>query len=262
MTVPIADDVFPPTPPTRVADRWWPPLAALACAGLIALAGYAGSLALGGAVLVVCGVMAWGWPGLLELPAPRGTVAAIGLSAVLATTAVALTKDDPLLDWLALAGAGGVIVCFGHQLLRRDGRPRLVESLSGETMAVALVVCAAALVGLPRTTGGADAVLTLAVAVAAVAAVELVPLPERLLTLPALVGAAAAGALAAGLARHTPVAFGAVVGLAYAVGVICLRRLFLSRPVLAFLPAALALAMAPIAAAGIVTYVLARLFIG
>jgi hypothetical protein len=36
----------------------------------------------------------------------------------------------------------------------------------------------------------------------------------------------------------------------------------MSRPVLSFVPAAVSVAMAPILASGIVTYVLARLFIG
>jgi hypothetical protein len=89
-----------------------------------------------------------------------------------------------------------------------------------------------------------------------------VPLPERLFAFPAVVGASAAAALAAGLARHTPATYGAVLGLAFAVTVIVLRRMFVARPVLAFLPAAVSLAVAPIAAGGILTYVLARLFIG
>jgi hypothetical protein len=249
-------------PALRPTDRWWPGLTALACAALLAVTAYAGSWALGAAALVIAGVMAWGWPTLLELPAPRSTTAALGISAVLADVAVAATRDDPLLDWLALAAAGGVIVCFLHQLTRRDGRPRLVESLSGELMAVALIACGAAVVGLPRTKGGADAVLTLAAAVAAVALVQLVPLPERLMMLPAFVASTAAGALAAGLVPDVRIAFGAVVGLAYAVAVAFLRRLFSARPVLAFLPAALALAAAPIAASGIATYVLARLLVG
>ena len=128
---------------------------------------------------------------------------------------------------------------------------------------MALIVCAAALVGLPRTKGGADAVLSLAACAAASYAVELVPLPERLMTLPSVVGSSAAGGLAAGLVPGTPVTFGAVVGLAYAIG-----RDLPAPDVhgrgrrVAFLPAAVALAMAPLAAGGVVTYVLARLFIG
>lgn len=249
-------------PARRPADRWWPALTALACAALLAVTAYAGSWALGAAALVVAGVTVWGWPTLLELPAPRSTTVALGVCAVLADVAVAATRDDPLLDWLALAAGGGVVVCFLHQLTRRDGRPRLVESLSGELMAVALIACGAAVVGLPRTKGGADAVLTLAAAVAAVALVQLVPLPERLMMLPAFVASTSAAALAAGLVPDVRIAFGAVVGLAHAVAVAFLRRLFSARPVLAFLPAAVALAVAPIATSGISAYVLARLLVG
>jgi hypothetical protein len=262
VTEPIPPLLAPTIAPPRASDRWWPPLTGLACAGLIGVTAYAGTWALAGAVLIVTGVLAWGWPVLLELPSPRSTTTALGVSAVFATVSVAATRDDPLLDWLALAAAGGVLVAFLHQLVRRDGRPRLVESLSGEVMAVALIVCAAALIGLPRTKGGADAVLSLAACAAAAFAVELVPLPERLMTPPLVLGSSAAGGLAAGLVPGTPVAFGAAVGLAYAIAVICLRRMFLTRPVLAFLPAAMALAMAPIAAGGVLTYVLARLFVG
>jgi hypothetical protein len=259
MTDPILEPAAPPAP---IVDRWWPPLAALACAGLLAISAYAGSLPLAGAMLVVSALLIWGWPVLLDLPAPRGTIAALGVGAVLDMAAVGFTRDDPFLDWLALAAAGGVVACFLHQLLRRDGRPRLVESLSGELMAVALLACGAAVVGLPRTEAGADAVLALSAAAAAVAGVALVPLPERLLTPFALVGSTAAAALAAGLVSHIPIAFGAVVGLAFAIATITLRRLFMGRSVLTFLPAAVSVAMTPIAASGIVTYVLARLFIG
>ena len=68
----------PPVPRPTVASRWWPPLCALACAALLSVAAYAGSVALGAAVLVVGGLLVWGWPTLLDLPAPRSTVAALG----------------------------------------------------------------------------------------------------------------------------------------------------------------------------------------
>jgi hypothetical protein len=246
----------------QLVSRWWPPLTALACAAVLALAAYAGAPALAAAVLLLSALLIWGWPLLLDLPAPRGTLAALGLAALMCDGAVVLTTDEPLLDWLALAVAGGVLTAFVHQLIRTDGRPRLVESLSGEVMGVALLACAAALIALPRTKGGADAVLALCVAAAATAVVELLPFPERLLAFPSAVAAAAAGGVAAGFARHTPTDFGVVLGLAFAVAAIVLRRMFMARPVQAFLPAAVSMAVAPIAASGIVTYVLARLFIG
>src|SRR6185437_9031703 len=187
-----------PAASPEVASAWWPPLVALACAAVLALAAYAGSPTLGGAVLLVSALLVWGWPVLLDLPAPRGTVAALGLAALMGDGAVVLTTSEPLLQWLALAVAGGVLTTFAHQLLRTDGRPRLVESLSGEVMAVALLACAAALVALPRTKGGADTVLALGAAAGAAAIIELLPFPERLLAFPTIVGAAAAGGVAAG----------------------------------------------------------------
>jgi hypothetical protein len=252
-------DDLPAAPP--VTSRWWPPLTAVASAAVLALAAYAGSTPLAGAVLLLCALLVWGWPVLLDLPAPRGTLATLGLGAVFCDVAVLLTTTDPLLDWLALAAAGGVLLAFGHQLVRTDGRPRLVESLSGEVLGLALVVCAAALVALPRTNAGADAVLALSAAAAAAAVVELLPFPERLLTFPSIVLSAAAGGVAAGFADHTPTDFGVVLGLAFAIATIVLRRMFMARPVLAFPAAALSMAVAPIAACGIVTYVLARLFV-
>ena len=259
MTEPMAEPLLP-DPPT-VASRWWPPLTALASAALLALAAYAGSVALGAAVLLVSGLLIWGWPVLLDLPAPRGTIATLAVVAVLCDGAVVLTRTDPLLDWLALAAAGGVLLTFGHQLLRTDGRPRLVESLSGEIMGVVLLTCAAALIALPRTPAGADAVLALAAGAAAAAIIELLPFPDRLLAFPSIVAAAAAGGVAAGFAQHTPTDFGVALGLAFAIASIVLRRMFMARPVAAFLPAAVSMAVAPIAACGIITYVLARLFV-
>jgi hypothetical protein len=255
----LNEPILPEAP--RVTPRWWPPLTALACAAVLALAAYAGSSALGGAELLVCALLVWGWPRLLDLPAPRGTVLTLALAAVGCDAAVVLTTTEPLLDWLALAGAGSVLLAFGHQLARTDGRPRLVESVSGEVMGVALLVCATALVALPRTAAGADAVLALSAAAGAVAIIELLPFPERLFALPTIVGAAAAGGVAAGFAAHTPTDLGVVLGLAYAIASIVLRRMFMARPMSAFPAAALSMAVAPLAASGIVTYVLARLFV-
>jgi hypothetical protein len=248
--------------PTVVASRWWPALAVVASAAVLALAAYAGSPALGIAVLLVSGLLAWGWPVLLDLPAPRGTLTTLVVAAVLCDAAVVLTTDDPWLEWLPLAAAGAVLAAFGHQLLRTDGRPRLVESLSGELMGVALITCAAAAIALPRTKGGADTVLALSAAAAAAAVVELLPFPERLLVLPSVVAATAAGGVAAGLAAGTPTDYGIAVGLAFAIANAVLRRMFMVRPVQAFLPAAVSMAVAPLAASGIVAYVLDRLFIG
>src|SRR5450759_554276 len=66
--------------------------------------------------------------------------------------------------------AGSMIVAFLHQLARRDGRPRLVESIASTITAIAIVVSGASLVALPRTEHGAwvVAIASTAVAVSAV----------------------------------------------------------------------------------------------
>ena len=260
MTVSAADVI-----PAAVARRWpwWAaPLVGAAMAALVGVAGYAGVPVLAAAVLLVDAVLLWGWTLLLDLPAPRSTTAALGLAAVATLLSVALTRDEPYLQWLPLAAAGSVLACFAHQLLRRDGRPRLVESLGGEVTALALLVCAAAAVALPRTPGAADSSLTLGVAVVATSLVELVRLPERLYAALATVSATAAAALAAGLAPHTTAVFGAGLGLCVAVIAVGVRRLLLAQPAAGDPRSALTLAAAPLAAGGMLAYVLTRLFIG
>src|SRR2546423_1924861 len=127
--LPVADQMTEPAPTDHavlpvqpVAHRWWPRSATIACGALLGVAAYAGAWVLAAATLVVLGLLAWGWATLLELPAPRGTMVTLCVSALLALSAVAATQDDPLLDWLALAGAGGVVASFVHQLVRRHRR--------------------------------------------------------------------------------------------------------------------------------------------
>jgi hypothetical protein len=260
VTVSAADVI--PAPVLRRWPWWVAPLAGAAMAVLVGVTGYAGAPVLAAAVLVVDAVLLWGWALLLDLPAPRSTTAALGLAALLTVASVAFMQDEPYLEWLPVAGAGSVLVCFAHQLLRRDGRPRLVESLGGEITAVALLVCAAATVALPRTPGGGDSSLALGAAVVATSLVELVRLPERMYAALAAVSAAAAAALAAGLAPHTTAVFGAALGLCVAVIAVAVRRLLLAQPAITHPRSALTMAAAPLAAGGMLAYVLTRIFVG
>ena len=52
----------------------------------------------------------------------------------------------------------GVLLAFAHELLRRDGRPRLVESVTGTFTGQAVVVLGAGWVFLPMTADGVGAV--------------------------------------------------------------------------------------------------------
>src|SRR4051794_17476475 len=93
--------------------------AALMLAALLSGAAYAGRPVLVVAVVLSCAVVAAGWTTLLDLPSPRGTTTVVAASGALAAVAVALTRDEPLLEWLAPALAAGVVGEFVHQLGRR-----------------------------------------------------------------------------------------------------------------------------------------------
>ena len=116
-------------------------LLSLATAALVAVAAYAGDPFLLAAVgLLVVGTAA-GWATLLDLPHPRGTGVVVALAGLAAAGAAVAdrTRDAPLAAFgivLALA----VLVAFVHELLRRDGRADLVESLTGTFSGEVVVV--------------------------------------------------------------------------------------------------------------------------
>src|SRR5699024_1005950 len=80
-------------------------------------------------------IFAVGWPGLLGLPARRGTSVLLLLTVLVSTGLQLLTED---LAFTALAFGGLVVAAFVLQLLRRDGRPRLVESVAGTVAGAAV----------------------------------------------------------------------------------------------------------------------------
>ena len=264
-----------PLPTGRV--RWWTAGATVALAGLFSLGAYAGAALLLAAGLLAVAVLAWGWPALLALPSPRGTTAVVGVGGAMALLAVGLTRTEPRLQWLALAAAGAMLAEFVHQLGRRDGRPRVVESSTGALTGVALLASMSAWMALPETPSGAGAVVVAAVPVALALAVQLLPLPARVtagvglgaallggaLLGGALLGGAHPGALQLSGGASAP----AVLGGALAAGLGALLALMLHR-LLAVLPAAawapgwLALAVGPLAASGMVSYVVLRLSVG
>jgi hypothetical protein len=142
-------------------------LATVAFAALVALTGYASPEFVSVAVALAGLVLAWGWPLLLSLPSPRGTMGVLALGTVLMTAAVLLTRDDPYLRWMPAALAVAVIVAFLHQLLRRDGRPRLTESVAATTSGLAIISSGIALAPVAQVMHGDHA---LAAAMAGLAA--------------------------------------------------------------------------------------------
>lgn len=237
-------------------------VASVALAGLLALAAAAGAPLLLAATLLVGLAVAVGWAPLLALPSPRGTTALVAGTSGVAVAVVASTRGEPALRWLPAVMALGVLAAFGHQMLRRDGRPRLVESVSGALVGQVVVLMSATWVAVPPLVGHrGELVLVAATGLAAAGVATALPWPVRIRGAIALAAGAAFAALAAKFVEPVTAVQGAVLGLSLALVVTAFDRLLAHQPRARIQPAAFAVSAAPIAASGIVVYVVARLFI-
>ena len=240
-------------------------IAVLALAGLVTISAFAGPVLVAVSVALAAGVMAWGWPGLLGLPSPRGSAFVLAVGSAAAIGTVLATTSDPYLNWMPAALAGSMLVAFVHQLARRDGRPRLVESIASNVTAIAIVVSGASLVALPRAPQGDWVVAISASAVAVSALTDLVGGSRRLrawlLPLAMLFGGAVAIVVGITLAN---VGWGAAALL----GVLAAGISHATRRALAMLPSIsaprsqLVSASASVLTGGLVIYVVGRYFLG
>jgi len=239
-------------------------IAVVALAGLLTITAFAGPVLVALAVAFAAGVISWGWSGLLGLPDPRGTAFVLSAGSAAAIGTALATLDDPFLAWMPAALAGSMIVAFLHQLARRDGRPRLVESIASTITAIAIVVSGASFVALPRTAHGAWVVALASSAVAVSALTDLAGRSQRLRAwlLPL---AMLAGGIAAIVVGHLLGAVG--WGAAALLGVLAAGVSHAVRRVLAMLPAIssarsqLVSACASVLTGGVVVYVVGRLLI-
>ncbi|GAA0298630.1 hypothetical protein [Kineococcus aurantiacus] len=252
----------------------------LALAAVLALAAFGPAPVRALAVVLVGALVAVGWPELLDLPARRSTTVLVGLvavaAAVAAAVAVAHARDEGtqaagVLAHSPAVAALSLLAAFTHQLLRRDGRPRLVESVTASVGAQAVVVLGAAWVAVPSTYAGATLAPVVLAAVVATAAVSATTWPLRVAGPVNLVVGGAAGWLAATLAVLLGAGTGdvvsqgrwAVAGIVAGVGagvlVSAWRGLTARLPAAGTVPAALAVAAVPVALAGGGAYLVGRL---
>jgi hypothetical protein len=231
-------------------------------AALVALAAYLGEPALVVTAGVLALVVAVGWPPLVAAPAARGTGVVVALGGVGGVVAVTLTDDEPLLRGLPEVLALSVLLAFVHELVRRDGRERLVESVAGTVSGVLVAATAAGWLAAWRTDGGLAVVVTGALALAVASAVSAVRIAGWLrasLTVVAAGGAAVgAGLLVPGVAPLPA----ALVGTAVGVLVAALHRLFDRLPSMRRRWPALAGAVLPVSVTGVVVYVVGRVLVG
>jgi len=227
-------------------------------AALVAVAAIVGELPL----IVLSGVLAValavGWPSLIDLPRKPGASILIAFGGVGAVAAIALTSGEPFLRELPLVFAAAIVLAFVNELLRRDGRERLVESVSGVVSGVLVAASVAGWIAAGRTTGGANLVVTGAVALAVGSAVSALPVvgwAGAFATLAAAVGAGAGAGLL--VPAITPQA-GGLIGFAVGILIATLLELFDRLPALAGRSAALAAVILPVTVSGILVYVAGR----
>jgi hypothetical protein len=237
-------------------------VAVVALSGLLTITAFAGPPMVALAVAFAAGVIAWGWAGLLDLPSPRGTTLVLAVGSVGALGTALATDNDPFLAWMPAALAGSMFVAFLHQLARRDGRPRLVESIASTITAIAVVVSGASLVTLPRLEHGTWVVAIASGAMALSALTDLAGGSRRLHAwlLPLAMLAGGAGAVIVGLwlgaAGWGAAAFLGVLaaGLSHAV-----RRVLATLPAISTARSQLVSACTSVLTGGVVIYFVGRL---
>lgn len=131
-------------PPIAHVPRYLSLGATVAAAILVAVSAAAGAVVLVLALLVGSLIVAWGWPRAAGLPSPKGSSAVLAIASLLLIALVAAVETDPYLRWASAALALGLVTMFLHQLMRRDGRPRLTESVMGTSLGLVVLASAAA----------------------------------------------------------------------------------------------------------------------
>lgn len=230
---------------------------------LVGVAAAASPWSLALALTLCAAVVAWGWPGMLSLPTPRGTVAVVLVGGLALVTSVLVTDSEPWLEWMPVALALAMITSFVHQLLRRDGRPRVVESVSSVVLAVAILAGGVLLVPPSRTVAGLALVLAALAAAVASAGTDLlrvVPALRGWLTpLALLAGGAAASVLA--LLMEAPPTTWLLLGVASGGLSHALRAVLVPLPSLAHPRPRLVAAVVSVLGVGLVPYLVALAFV-
>lgn len=249
------------TAPSRASTAPFVALGVLGAALLLAVAAAASPQTLAVALALCVVVLAWGWAGMLGLPTPRGTAVVVLVGGLALVGAVLL--PGALLEWLPAALALAMIASFVHQLLRSDGRPRVVESVSSVVLAVAVVSGGVLLVPVSRTVEGIALLLAALAAAVASAGSDLlgaVPALRGWLTPLALLAGGAAACLVA-LLTAAPLGTWLLLGVASAAVSHAVRAVLVPLPTLAHPRPRLVTAVVSVLVVGLVPYLVAVAFV-
>lgn len=243
----------------------------LAVAATVVLAGLLGLAVVADPVVLAAGlawagvVLAWGWPGLHGSSSRFGSSLAIGVVAVLAPAAAVVPVDEPYLRLVPVALVVGLAVMFVHQMVRRDGRPRLTESIAVTSFGIAAVAMGTTWVPLTRSGRAADLAVIAFSAIAASALADLVTGVAKarpwMLPLSMLLGGAA-GLLAAALLGGPDTGPAALTGFLCAAVAHAMRRVLTVLPAIGTFRAQLATGAASVLVPGVVASVLSLALVG
>lgn len=250
-----------PLPARALAPRLLTLFATTALSALIALSGFASPRLVVASVVLGGLVLAWGWPVLLGLPSPRGTMTVLALATVLCSAAAGLTRTAPFLRWVPAALAVSVIIAFAHQLLRRDGRPRLTESIAASASGLAVISSGVALGPLPLVLGGAEALAAAMAAVGVGALADLCIVARRLRpwALPiAMVLGGASSVIVSQLAERPQAGHAVLLGVLVAAVSHAARRVIAVLPSMVAPRAQLAAGATSVLVCGVVVYAFVR----
>nr|WP_194720171.1 hypothetical protein [Cellulosimicrobium arenosum] len=228
----------------------------------VAVAAYFGPVPLAAAAAALALVVAVGWPRLLDVPVHGGTRVVVALAGLGAVGATAATRGEPALRHLPVVLALAVVLAFVAELLRRDGRPRLVESLSGTVSGIVVATSCAGWIATGRTDAGASLVVTCAVALAIASAVSALPLGLWAGGLATLALAVVAGGAVGWAMPDLDMQSGAWSGVVAGLLVASLHALFDQLPDLRGRLGALSASALPVAVGGTLIFVVGRVIVG
>lgn len=231
-------------------------------AALVAVAGYVGGMPVTVLAALLALAFAVGWPSLASLPFKPGSSAVIAIGGVGGVLAVHYVQDQPYLRYLPVVFATSILLAFLNELLRRDGRERMVESVAGTVTGTLLAVAVAGWVAIGRTPGGEPIVVVGALALAVGAAVVALPLSSWRGALVTTAASTLAGVLATLLLPDIDVLAGLVLGAAVGVLISSLHVLFDALESLARKLPSVAAIVLPVTVTGILVYVVGRVLVG
>lgn len=210
---------------------------------------------------VAVSAVGFGWTRLLRVPTGWGVGMIVALTGVAGGLLVTLDGDDGL-RWVPPALAIGVVVAFVHQMGRRDGRPRLVESVSATVVGQAVVLLGTGWLVPGSSTGSAAPALVSGVGCTAALLVMTTPWPRRLALPLASLGAALVGGALAGTLDGVGVVSGLLTSAVAGTASASVHVLMFRQPTASYRRAAVATGVAAVLAAGLAVHVGARLTLG